>query len=107
MAAPVANKIEDIPTITFEELMAKVRQVGVDVADGSIPTALPSTELEQWALLKPYVGRPLKDIPKGLILLFTSTQGDAVTGQMAQAGLRALPPAERQARTRGVEDDFI
>jgi hypothetical protein len=104
MAAAQA-KVEEVPIITFEEFLSRVRAVGVGVEE-SAPLQMPTTPEQQWALLKPHVGKPLKDIPKSLVLLFTSsTQAGNRTGKDVQGRLRTLPAAERQVMAE--EEVFI
>lgn len=106
MAVTQSNKIEDIPVISFEEFFARVRQVGVP-AEEKPPLQLPADEKEQWALLAPYVGRPLKDIPRALILLFTSQTSQVRDGNQVQVIIRKLPPAEKQVQSSSMEEVFI
>ena len=103
---PTQDQPEDIPTITFEEFLAMVRNTGVK-ADEDLPHNLPSLEAEQWALLAPYVGKPLKEIPKTLVLLFTSQTVSVRDGNTIQQSIRKLPAAEKQMREADEEEIFI
>lgn len=82
-----------------EEGLPAEEQVGV-------PTHLPATPEEQWALLAPYVGRPVRDIPKGLVLLFTTPAGDKSSTALMQ-GILKLPAHQRQVSIASSSDSVF
>lgn len=78
----------------------------IEASEG-IPVSKPKEAGGQWALLKPYLGRPLRDIPRGLILLFTVEEGRQVAKEAATA-IIALPSHHRQVSVgKGGGDVFI
>ena len=98
----------EVEALTLEAFHTKVREMGVP-ADETVPAALPTSAEEQWALLTPYVGKPLREIPKGLVLLFTANQGGtrARVGRDFTQRVRALPPRERMVFEEVEEEAFI
>lgn len=91
--------------MTLSEFNAAIRERGVPITD-DIPTSLPPDAAGQWDLLAPYVGRPLRDIPKGIVLLFAASTPHMVNGVTLATMLRALPPQERMFVSE-MEEVFI
>lgn len=82
--------------LTFSEMLEEVRRVGVQVGtEAGVPQAIPPSMKEAWALLAPYVGRPLRDIPKGLVLLFVTSGKGVMTGIAVADKVRSLPVLDR------------
>lgn len=94
--------------LSLADFQAAIRSEGVPLADAaSVPIAKPQDAKAQWDLLKPYVGRPLRDIPAALVLLFATQTGKLKTGtQLAQA-IRSLPLQERMASSSSDSEEFI
>ena len=91
----------------MDDICAQVRCCGVAEAAGC--GSLPTTSEAQWALLAPFVGRPVWDVPASLVLLFTATTGpqgqegyDKVAPWLLQH-LQALPQEEWMVLPAGVD----
>lgn len=78
------------------KLLVQVAELGLPIEEqAGIPTSLPAGADDQWALLKPYVGRPIRDIPKGLVILFTVPAAEQASRHLT-GKIVALPPSVRQ-----------
>jgi len=91
----VEEQVQESPVEMFQR---QIRLLGVP-GDLGVQTLPPEAE-GQWALLAPYLGRPLREIPPMLILLFSPAEtqwerrGFTWVHAWMHAQLQCLPPAQ-------------
>jgi hypothetical protein len=90
--------------MSLEDFQAAIRTEGVSI-DAGAPSELPKEDSAKLDLLRPYFGKPMREVPRWVLLLFGMQDEKAVKGETAMKLVRALPLPERMASDSS--DDFI